>query len=301
VNATGYVAVFAPAKVNLCLHVGERRPDGYHNLESLVAFVSAGDEIRLEHGDVLSLSVSGPFGQGLPAGEDNLALRAARVLAGKTGAIAGAKIRLEKNLPIASGLGGGSADAAAVLRGLVRLWNLDVEQDLLREIASSQGADIPVCLDSAPAWMEGKGEVITPLPPLPGLWLLLVNPNVPVPTAAVFAGLRQRRGLGTRCPSPAFADAAALLHFLRTTTNDLEAPARAIGPEIGDVLDEISRMPGVLLSRMSGSGATCFGMFESGEAANLSVRHLTARHPDWWMQTSAFAPPSAGAPWFPYV
>jgi 4-diphosphocytidyl-2-C-methyl-D-erythritol kinase len=296
VNASDRVVVSAPAKVNLFLHVGERRPDGYHDLESLVAFVSPGDEIRLEHDSALSLSVGGPLGDGLLAGEDNLVFRAARLLGGKTGAGEGARIHLEKNLPVASGLGGGSADAAAALRGLVHLWNLDVGQDVLRGIASSLGADIPVCLASAPAWMEGKGEVITLLPPLPGLWLLLVNPRVPVPTASVFAGLRERRGLGMRCPSAPFADASALLRFLRTTTNDLETPAREIAPVIGDVLDEISRLPDVLLARMSGSGATCFGTFESGEAANLSLRYLAARHPDWWMQTGALAPPSPGTP-----
>jgi 4-diphosphocytidyl-2-C-methyl-D-erythritol kinase len=296
VNATGYVTVFAPAKVNLCLHVGERRPDGYHNLESLVAFVSAGDEIRLEHDAALSLSVNGPFGAELSAGEDNLAMRAACILAEKTNASAGARIQLTKNLPVASGLGGGSADAAAVLRGLVRLWNLDVEQNLLREIASSLGADIPVCLDSAPAWMEGKGEVITPLPPMPGLCLLLVNPLVPVPTTAVFAGLRQRRGLGARRPSAPFAVASALLHFLQTTTNDLEAPARAIAPVIGDVLDEIGRLPDVLLARMSGSGATCFAMFESSEGVNRAMRILTAIRPDWWIQDATLAPALIGAP-----
>ncbi|HEX4078968.1 MAG TPA: 4-(cytidine 5'-diphospho)-2-C-methyl-D-erythritol kinase [Rhizomicrobium sp.] len=294
-NAPGRVVVSAPAKVNLCLHVGGRRPDGYHNLESLVAFVSAGDEIRLEHDRAFSLSVSGPFGAELPVGEDNLVFRAARLLAGKTVTGKGARIHLEKNLPLASGLGGGSADAAAVLRGLVQLWNLDVGQDVLRGIASSLGADIPVCLASTPAWMEGKGEIITLLPPLPGPWLLLVNPRVPVPTAAVFAGLRQRRGQGTRCPSAPFADTSALVHFLRTTTNDLEAPARAIAPVIDDVLDEIGRLPDVLLVRMSGSGATCFGMFES-ECVDRAMRFLIAKRPDWWIQAATLASAVTGAP-----
>ncbi|MGH6876993.1 MAG: 4-(cytidine 5'-diphospho)-2-C-methyl-D-erythritol kinase [Rhizomicrobium sp.] len=297
-TSAGRVVVFAPAKVNLCLHVGNRRADGYHELESLVAFAALADEIRLERDDDFSLSVSGPFGAAISAGEDNLALRAARLLARKTGADSRARIHLEKNIPVAAGLGGGSADAAAVLRGLARLWNVNPAPATLHEVAASLGADVPVCLDSAPAWMEGKGEHLKPLPPLPTLHLLLVNPGVPVSTAQVFASLRQRRGVGVDFPRMPFSDISSFVSFLRSTTNDLEEPARAIAPVIGDILEEITLLSGVLLARMSGSGATCFGVFDSKSIMEAAMTSLLDRHPEWWLVGSALAASSAGTPLF---
>ena len=288
------VVVAAPAKLNLCLHVGDRRADGYHDLESLATFVDVGDVIVVEAKDGFSLSVDGPFALG--GGEDNLALRAARLLAANAKVECGARICLTKNIPVAAGLGGGSADAAAVLRGLVRVWNLDLSFDALRESAASLGADVPVCIASAPAWMEGKGDRITPLSPLPPLHLLLANPGIPVPTKEVFGNLNARRGLGLVCPAAAFADAATLLQFLNATTNDLEEPARAIAPGIGEVLGAMAELPGALLVRMSGSGATCFGIFGSAAEATKAGELLRGRHPQWWVRASEIAPVGAAAP-----
>ena len=283
------VVVCAPAKVNLCLHVGARRADGYHDLESLVAFVEHGDRIRLAADTRLSMSVSGPFGAGVPSGEDNLALRAARLLASKIDARTGARISVRKNIPIAAGLGGGSADAAAVLRGLIALWNPEPDRQALYDIAASLGADVPICVTSATAWIEKRGEKITALPPLPKLWLLLVNPGVPLSTASVFAKLDRRRGLGLACPREAFADAQALVRFLASTGNDLQRPACALAPVIAAVLEELERLPGVLLARMSGSGATCFGLFATRGAARAAATGLKNCRPGWWIVDTAVA------------
>ena len=288
-TAARRVVVPAPAKINLLLHVGNRRPDGYHDLESLVAFAAIGDEIELATDNGFSLSVDGPFGEGLEAGEQNLALRAARILADRVGASSGVRIRLTKNVPVAAGLGGGSADAAAVLRGLVCLWNLDPDVEMLRDAAATLGADVPVCLTCAPAWMEGKGERITLVSQLPAMPLLLANPGVPVPTASVFGGLRERRGLGLVRPVAPFPDASALVRFLQGTTNDLEAPARAIAPVIGVVLDEMAGLPGLALARMSGSGATCFGLFENESLIVAARTMLRQRHPQWWVVATRLA------------
>jgi 4-diphosphocytidyl-2-C-methyl-D-erythritol kinase len=292
------VVVAAPAKINLFLHVGDRRADGYHDLESLVGFAAIGDVIAVESDDGFSLSVDGPFAAALGTADDNLALRAARLLHRQTNAGGCARIHLTKNLPVASGIGGGSADAAAVLRALVRLWKLDLADGALNELAASLGADVPVCIESAPAWMEGKGERISLVPPLPPLHLLLVNPGVAVPTAEVFAALRDRRGLGLARPESAFADASATVQFLRQTTNDLELPARAIAPEIGDVLDTLIDQQGVLLARMSGSGATCFGVFDSEVELTKAAARIAVLHPEWWIRGTMLAPESFARPAF---
>jgi len=293
---SGEFFVAAPAKLNLFLHIGEKRGDGFHDLESLVAFTRCGDEISVAADDGLSLSVNGRFGSQLAGGEENLALRAARRLAERTGFTDGARILLRKNLPIASGMGGGSADAAAVLRGLMRLWSLDLDRETLREIAGSLGADVPVCIDSETAWMEGRGERVRPLPRLPKAGVLLVNPAVAIPTAQVFAALGARRGLGMQCPEMSFADLDALVRFLRGTTNDLEAPAREIAPAIGALLREMNYLPGVLLARMSGSGATCFGLFDCEESARTAGMLLRALQPNWWITETVFAGEHDGIP-----
>jgi 4-diphosphocytidyl-2-C-methyl-D-erythritol kinase len=283
VSAGERVFVTAPTKLNLLLHVGDKRPDGFHDLESLVVFVTHQDGIWLEPADEFALSVTGPFAAFVPHDGDNLVLRAARLLAERSATRMGANITLQKLIPAAAGLGGGSADAAAILRGLVRLWNLDLDRQILREIAASIGADVPVCVDSVTAWMEGRGERVTPLSSLPSFWLLLVNPGVEVSTARVFATLHQRSGLGLKRPDDPIADAFALADYLRPTRNDLEIPACAIAPEIGQVLEEIAKLPGVLLARMSGSGATCFGMFESHDFIMPAAQLIKSRHPDWWI------------------
>lgn len=290
--------VLAQAKINLCLHVGAKRSDGYHDLESLVAFTAFADGVGLADDDVLSLTVIGPRSADLPVSENNLVLRAARLLAEERGVKAGARMTLHKHIPVASGMGGGSADAAAALRGLARLWNLDLYGQDLQEIAVKLGADVPVCVESSPAWMEGRGERITRLPPLPQFWLLLVNPRIPVSTAEVFAKLEARRGLRLACPLAPFDDVRSLVYFLQSTTNDLEAPARSLAPVIGDVLSELSRLPGALLTRMSGSGATCFALFDSERELRPAEAMLAERRSDWWIAGTPVPEHPTGTPVF---
>jgi 4-diphosphocytidyl-2-C-methyl-D-erythritol kinase len=275
----------ASAKVNLFLHVGERRADGFHPLQSLAVFTGAGDVLRAEAAPHLSLALDGPFAAGLVAESDNLVLRAARALAAEAGTLAGAVLTLTKNLPVASGIGGGSADAAAALRALQRLWKLDTDDAALLEIAAGLGSDVPVCVPSTSAYMEGRGEILTPVS-LPRLPILLVNPGVAVPTRDVFAALQTRSGAGLALPQGGFPDAAALLQFLTRTRNDLEAPARAIQPVIATVLDALAGLPGVALARMSGSGATCFALLQDDAACAAAAAMLGSAHPGWWVAPS---------------
>jgi len=268
----------APAKINLFLHVGDKRADGFHPLQSLAVFTALGDMLAIEPAPLLSLAVEGPFAHGLEAETDNLVLRAARALDQR-----GAKLALTKNLPVASGIGGGSADAAAALRGLNRLWTLGKDETALRETGAGLGSDIPVCLLSQACFMEGRGEVLRPAESMPCLPMLLVNPGVAVPTKDVFAGLETRSGIDTALPRGRFSDTADLLRFLETTRNDLEAPARRIQPVIGEVLAAIGALPGALLVRMSGSGATCFGIFADEDCCRRGGRALQQSHPGWWV------------------
>lgn len=267
---------FAPAKINLALHVTGRREDGYHLLDSLVAFAPVGDRLVVAPAGSLTLEVTGSFAADVPAGEDNLVLRAARLL----GAGRGAAITLEKALPVASGIGGGSADAAAALRALGRLWRVPLPPP---KAVLALGADVPVCLAARPARMSGIGEVVEPLPgPLP-LHLVLVNPRKPVPTPEIFRRLERRENPPLPEPIPRFADAAALAGFLAACRNDLEPPARALLPEIGDALAALAATDGCLLARMSGSGATCFGLYPDPAARARAHVVLQAAHPGWWV------------------
>lgn len=279
------VRVFAPAKINLFLHVGAKRADGYHALESLVVFAKLGDELEFEPADEISLAVEGRFGEALSSDPDNLVLKAARALAADAKLHKGARITLIKNLPIASGIGGGSADAAATLRGLARLWDLQIAPERFHRIGEGLGSDVPVCIASMPAWMEGRGEKLTKLDGIPEVAILLVNPGVAVPTGKVFAALKDRRGVGLPLP-PEMRTARDLAAYLKTTANDLEAPACEIAPIVGELLDTLSAQRGALLSRMSGSGATCFALFESDEFAIAAARALNARNAGWWVATS---------------
>lgn len=266
----------AAAKINLFLHVGDRRADGYHALQSLAVFAEAGDALEFHPSQELRLAIRGPFAAGLSADGDNLVLKAARALK------AVSRIVLTKNLPVASGIGGGSADAAAVLRVLS-----DMPQQALLEIAASIGSDVPVCVASEPAWMEGRGEVLAPVGDVAPMPMLLVNPGVAVATADVFRALETRRGTDLRRPER-FGGAEELLQFLRTTSNDLEAPALAIQPVIADVLHEIEKAD-ALLARMSGSGATCFGLFESEDRVARAAQIISAAHPGWWVCATRIA------------
>lgn len=294
--ATDRVSVHAPAKINLCLHVGARRADGFHDLESLVAFTELGDELLLERAEGLALTINGPFSQGLSGGDDNLIMKAGLYLAEKTRTTMGARIALTKQLPLASGIGGGSADAAATLRGLVQLWALDVPVRELQAVAAAIGSDVPVCLPSSTAWMTGRGENVRLLPALPKMSIVLVNPMVEVPTAKVFSLLQRRRGSGSEAPMGGFSDALSLVRYLKGTCNDLEAPAIAMAPVIGEVIATIARAQGVLLARMSGSGATCFGIFETDADAQISAAEIAGAHPGWWVRATRIASRDAGLP-----
>lgn len=265
----------APAKLNLALHVTGRRADGYHLLDSLVAFAGVGDRVSLQPGP-LSLRIDGPFAVALTVDDDNLCLRAARLAGGA------ARIALTKNLPVASGIGGGSADAAAVLRGLARMGHA------LPEAPERLGADVPVCIASGPARMQGIGDIVTPLPPLPAVPLVLVNPGVAVATPQVFVAM-DRRDNAPLPAIPRFADMAALIAWLAGTRNDLEAPARRIAPVIGTVLSALTAT-GAAFTRMSGSGATCFGFYPTAMAAQTAADAL--KQHGWWAVASELAPPS---------
>jgi 4-diphosphocytidyl-2-C-methyl-D-erythritol kinase len=267
----------APAKINLYLHVTGRRPDGYHLLDSLVVFAAAGDHLAAAPAEDLSLAIDGPFGGTLAAEPDNLVLRAARALAGQAGIPARAALRLTKNLPVASGIGGGSADAAAALRLLASLWQVPGASP---DLALRLGADVPVCLASRPARMQGVGEVLSAAPMLPDFGLVLVNPGVAVATPAVF----RARQVGFRPPADlpaAWFDAAAMAAGLACLANDLEAPAIALAPVIGEVLNALAALPGARLARMSGSGATCFALFDDVPAATVAARAVA--RPGWWV------------------
>ncbi|MBS7788920.1 4-(cytidine 5'-diphospho)-2-C-methyl-D-erythritol kinase [Roseococcus sp. SDR] len=276
----------APAKVNLFLHVTGRRADGYHLLDSLAVFGPAADTLTATRAEALSLTLAGPFGESLAAEPDNLVLRAARALAAEAQVTAGATLHLEKHLPVASGIGGGSADAAAALRLLNRLWRCELGEAALARIAAPLGADIPVCVASRPARMQGIGEVITPGPALPECGLLLVNPRVPVATPAVFRA--RQGGFSPLAELPvAWPDAEAMVADLARLTNDLEAPALSLCPVIGDVLCALRATPGCLLARMSGSGATCFGIFATPGAAIAAARAMPEA---WWSAGGALLP-----------
>lgn len=278
----------ARAKVNLSLRVLGRRADGYHELQSLVVFAETGDRLVARHDVDLLLTLEGPFSASLEGEADNLVLRAARGLHALAGVAGGAHLVLEKNLPVASGIGGGSADAAAALRALMRLWGVAPDEAALRRLALSLGADVPVCLDSRPALMRGVGEHIARFTQFPGFWLLLVNPMQSLSTAAVFRALAAPAL--THAPEegalPRIASLNDLLVWTKEEPNDLEAPARALLPEIDVVLGAVAATKGCRLARMSGSGATCFGIYENVEEAEAAEKKLSAAHPSWWVRAA---------------
>lgn len=272
----------APAKVNLALHVTGRRADGYHLLDTLVVHGGAADRVALldrapaptgSDDTAIDLAIVGPHAAGLGTGGDNLVVRAARLLAAEAarqGRLVGpVALRLDKRLPVASGVGGGSSDAAATLRLLDRHWGLDLGRARLAELALPLGADVPMCVWGAPLRARGIGETIEILPDLPPFRLVLANPGVPVATPAVFRALKRRDNPPLPDLPARFADLAALVAWLAGTRNDLEAAAIDGAPAIAETLAELRAMPGCLMARMSGSGATCFGIF-AAEAAPLA-------------------------------
>lgn len=281
-----HVEEFAPAKVNLCLHVTGRREDGYHLLDSLVVFAAVGDSLHLTRANSHFLEITGPFGRSLEPEDDNLVFRAAE----KLGDLApSAAISLHKALPVAAGIGGGSADAAAALRGLLALSGktaADVSD--LDDIALELGADVPACLRSTALRMTGIGEKISTISPFPDVPAVLINPGVPVPTGPIFKALNLKQsdeggaGLGA-LPHPGFASQTELVAWLQDQRNDLQGPAIALVPQVGEVLNALKTSEDCRLARMSGSGATCFGLFETSHHAEAFAAKLNAQKPDWWV------------------
>ena len=280
----------APAKVNLTLRVLGRRADGYHDLESLVTFADVADRLALTVGDALTLTVLGPGASQAGAEADNLVTKAARALAARVPGLRAGAFRLDKRLPVAAGLGGGSADAAAALRLLARANKLAPNDPRLHDAARATGADVPVCLDPRPRIMRGIGEILSAPLPLPRLHALLVNPGVAVSTKLVFSGwkpsaspIRVSDTAANFADLPNMQDEEKLLRWLASAANDLEAPAIALEPAIAEVLASLRAAAGCRLARMSGSGATCFALFSSAVDTASAGKSLRAEFPDWWI------------------
>jgi 4-diphosphocytidyl-2-C-methyl-D-erythritol kinase len=289
VSSTVPLVENAPAKVNLTLRVLGRRADGYHEIESLVAFAEIGDALSLTPGGELALTVRGPNAAQAGAGADNLVLKAARALAARIPGIRVGAFALDKCLPVAAGLGGGSADAAAALRLLARANGLPADDSRLNEAARMTGADVPVCLDPRSRVMRGIGEILSEplkLPPLPAV---LVNPGVALATKSVFAGWTPAVGQYDPCDPAVIARLSRreeLLQFLMRQSNDLEFSAIGLAPAIAEVLHALRNLPGRRLVRMSGSGATCFALFSSAAKAIEAGKLLQAKYPHWWVRAS---------------
>jgi len=272
----------APAKVNLFLHAGNRRPDGYHDIESLVVFASVGDELAFEEADELSLQLEGPFASALAEEPDNLVLRAARRFAEQAQIESRVRITLTKNLPVASGIGGGSSDAAATLRGLSQMWPGRTNLQTLWNIASELGSDVPVSVLPGCWWMTGRGERFATVNEVGTFDVLLVNGGGPVSTSAVYQALRDRSGIGRISRPQRFKTMGEFVNYLADARNDLEAPAGALCPVIGEQLEALAGTR-ALLARMSGSGATCFGIYPDAVSAQAAAHTIAEQHPNWWL------------------
>lgn len=279
------LSALAPAKINLALHITGQRDDGYHLLDSLIVFANVGDTVSVEQADKLALEIDGPYAHCLGVKQDNLALRAAQLLSAAVGKNSGALIQLTKNLPIGGGIGGGSADAAATLKLLQQLWEAQISNTALTELALQLGADVPVCLSETSAHVQGIGEQITPLNNIPQMHLVLVYPNIAVSSSGVY-----QRGITTYSSAlPSYTEWQSVekcITYLSSCTNDLTENAISIAPVIGGVLELISKQEDCLLARMSGSGSTCFGIFTTDDAAASATRNIQASHPDWWVKVA---------------
>jgi 4-diphosphocytidyl-2-C-methyl-D-erythritol kinase len=274
----------APAKINLALHITGRRDDGYHLLESLVVFTRFGDRVSIEPGEADELIATGPFADRVPTDDGNLAIKARDRLRGflqRSRSTFPVRIHLEKNLPVASGVGGGSSDAAAALTALAALWYPAVARNHLHDIGLSLGADVPMCLVAQPLVARGIGDDLSPVANVPALPLVLVNTGAAVSTAAVFAALASRNNPPLP-PLPSRFDFHSLRNWLETTRNDLEPPALAMEPSVGAALAALKKA-GAGFARMSGSGATCFGLFETNNVAKRAAADIRKRHPDWFV------------------
>jgi 4-diphosphocytidyl-2-C-methyl-D-erythritol kinase len=309
---TGAETVLAPAKINLTLRILGRRADGYHELESLVAFAPFGDRLTFCHGGPLELDVSGPKAEGAGPLADNLVLRAARALADRIDGLRLGRFALHKEVPSGAGLGGGSADAAAALRLIAKANGIGLDDPRVHDAAQATGADIPVCLDPRPRVMRGIGEVLSGPVALPPLGILVVHPGFALPTGPVFKALGLAPGEKLTTPgktadgrergrparpdedaggTPAIPEALpeALLGWLASERNDLEPPAISIAPAVAGVLDAIAALPGCRLARMSGSGSACFGLFDGGDAAGAAAQQVGAVQPSWWVRAGLLA------------
>jgi 4-diphosphocytidyl-2-C-methyl-D-erythritol kinase len=277
----------APGKVNLTLRVLGRRADGYHDIESLVVFAGVGDELTFAPGAELALTVAGPTAGAAGDVSDNLVLKAARAFAGLVEGLKVGSFALSKRLPVAAGLGGGSSDAAAALRLLAAANDIAPDDPRLMQAARATGADVPVCLDPRSRRMRGIGDILSEplvLAPLPAV---LVNPGVAVPTREVFAALNLKPGAQSADTGP--PKTTALLDEIAQGRNDLEQPAIELQPVIAKVLAVLRNLPACRLARMSGSGATCFGLFDSTHSAEAAARELHVGHPDWWVRATVLS------------
>jgi 4-diphosphocytidyl-2-C-methyl-D-erythritol kinase len=279
----------APAKVNLTLHILGRREDGWHDLDSVVAFAGYGDWLRFEPGAELGLTIDGPMATAAGPTDDNLILRAARALMESAPGLRVGRFHLRKNLPVAAGLGGGSSDAAAALRALAQENGLAADDPRLCDAAQATGSDVPVCLVPQSRTMRGRGEILGPLLRLPPLFAVLANPRLAVATPAVFARLGLAKGAFSAlpvAPPEAGSKRPAAMNALRLGRNDMQAAACALQPAISQVLAALSGRPGASLVRMSGSGATCFAIFEARFAASQAAAALARDHPGWWVKAT---------------
>lgn len=290
-------SLFAPAKINLYLHVTQKRGDGYHNLDSLAVFADVGDRVHIESAGAFQLIINGPYAHAFGAQEQdsspasvNLVVRAARALAGCTGQSLDLRITLTKNLPLASGLGGGSADAAAVLWGLMGKWKIPLSTAFLPDLMRSLGADVPACLRCAPVRISGIGDILGHIPDLPEIPVVLVNPGRHCPTPEVF-----RRFIGPMRGEIKYPDRITdpdlFIDFIAAQENDLTPAALEIVPEINDVLKTLRGMHGCRLARMSGSGASVFGLFLNADNATNAAEKLVLAQPRWWVRTGTINSP----------
>lgn len=285
------LTIFAPAKLNLFLHITKRLSNGYHALDSLVAFADIGDIITIESAPSFSFHVKGPFADSFKEEEcsaflngENLVIKAARSLSQVADHSLNIKITLTKNLPLSSGLGGGSSDAAATIWGLQELWNLPHDADYIIPLMTKLGADVPVCLNCRPTIMQGVGDILLPAPTMPEIPLLLINPMISCATQDIFLHHNGTFKKKTSLPK-SFNSVFDLAETLRTLENDLFEPALNLIPKIGNVINALNAQEHCLFSRMSGSGASCFGLFETIEHAENTAEKISAENPDWWVKT----------------
>ena len=277
--------IFAPAKLNLFLHVTGRRENGFHTLDSLVTFANIGDTITIEDAPSFSLHTNGPFPGSLPQNhDDNLVVQTAKTLSKHLNKPLNVKITLTKNLPLAAGIGGGSSDAAATIRGLIEHWKIKNETDHILKTIAKLGADIPVCFQAKPTIMRGIGDILLPAPAMPKTPIVLINPMIPCPTKDVFAAYEGHDKHNTALPAQCNT-IDDLVKILDPLDNDLLDPALKIVPDIQNVINALNTQKECHLARMSGSGATCFGLFETIEHAERTAKTIKSENPNWWIKT----------------